>query len=241
MKKTLLTMMGLASAVLAPSQVAAHLTYTDITSVTPTVSGGIRIHSISGLLTGNAGWASAADANLGDSHLGEWVRFTLSERSPVKIEVLRNPATQHIDIGGNSFLFQAGDLTPSFSIYSGVLPDMAYDTAVALPVPDGNDGRWNALGDTTMANEDGTISTIGYLGHAGAIDSLASSVAWSGVLDSGVYTVAIGGSCGSDECLDDTINRGYFMNLTVVPVPGAAWLMLSALVGFAGLARRKAS
>ncbi len=233
MNKKLLLAFGLGSMALLPTQASAHIAYFEITSLSPVVSGLSKTYSGGDTFESNFGWAAAADADWGDSHHAGWVKFLLSEQSAVNINVSRNPTNN---------AFQVGDLTPSFSIYSGELPNEAHDAANAsLYLLAGKEGLWNALGDTTMANDSDEIGTIFYLGHAGGVDSLATSVAWAGVLGPGVYTVAVGGSCSSAACLDDFTNRAYNMTLTTtpVPLPGAAWLMLTGLLGFTGIRQRK--
>jgi hypothetical protein len=61
--------------------------------------------------TGNFGWADAADGILGDSHKGRAFRFHLDNTALVTLTVAANPAATTNSLG---------DLTPGFSIYSGL-------------------------------------------------------------------------------------------------------------------------
>lgn len=89
----------------------AHLTYS-----------GRNFGSFSGLInaqfaitnqtcTGNYGWADAADGILGDSHKGRAFRFHLDNAALVTLTVSANPTATTNSLG---------DLTPAFSIYSGL-------------------------------------------------------------------------------------------------------------------------
>jgi len=119
-----------------------------------------------------------------------------------------------------------------------------------------------------ISNDPGTVATIHYLTHAGFVGSTASSASIENYfLQAGTYSLALGGTCFEDcypriEKLDpespyydpnfteedflalendaDTL-RGYNIALTVhpVPVPAAAWLMGSGLLGLFGLRNRK--
>jgi hypothetical protein len=123
--------------------------------------------------TGNYGWADAADGILGDSHKGRAFRFHLDNPALVTLTVSANP---------NATTNSLGDLTPAFSIYSGlaaVAPfapsqttnaasaDHDFDAAsVAWRIwwvkqnlnpnaTDENptDGSWNALGDWKIGGD----------------------------------------------------------------------------------------
>jgi hypothetical protein len=119
---------------------------------------------------------------------------------------------------------------------------------------------------TFLYNDPGEVATIQYLMHAGEVDGSAPSVSLANVfLSPGIYTVALGGACY--ECYphydrfdpasptydpsyenqiidietDNSIFRGYSLDLTVtaVPVPGAIWLMGSGLLGLLRLSMRQ--
>ena len=100
------SLLSLAAAFLAGNSVEAHLTY-----------GGRDFGSFSGLtnasmtisnqtVTGNYGWAGAADGVLGDSHRGRAFRFHLDNAAFVNLTVSANPNATTNALGG---------LTPAFS------------------------------------------------------------------------------------------------------------------------------
>ena len=102
----------LAVGVLATSQFAqAHLTYSgrDFGAFSGLTNGVKAITNQT--CTGNFGWADAADGVLGDSHKGRAFRFHLDNSTLVTLTVAANPLATGTSLG---------DLTPAFSIYSGL-------------------------------------------------------------------------------------------------------------------------
>ncbi|MDD2801023.1 MAG: hypothetical protein PHE96_06145 [Methylococcales bacterium] len=119
-----------------------------------------------------------------------------------------------------------------------------------------------------ISNDPGTVATVNYVTHAGFVGSTASSASIENYfLQAGTYSLALGGTC-FEECYprfekldpaspyydpnfteedflalenDAETRRGYNIALTVhpVPVPAAAWLMGSGLLGLFGLRNRK--
>ncbi|HBA66471.1 MAG TPA: hypothetical protein DCZ48_09940 [Methylococcaceae bacterium] len=246
MKKLLSTMACVAAVGFFPTQQAsAHISWINLTNLTPVIDGDKHIYSANSIVSGNYGWADAMDEDWGDSHQGAWIQFTLTESSNVKIHVESDYQDTFLNFNGNLFPLKIGDLTPGFSLYSGVLPDEAHDYSV--PPPAGKEGAWNGQGTTTMGNDDGEVGTIYYIGHAGEIDGLATAVSWMGTLEAGIYTVAIGGTCYERENCGafnrfnaDNAMRGFDINLTVapVPLPAAIWLMGAGLFGLGAFRKR---
>ncbi len=164
----------LAVGVLATSQYAqAHLTYSgrDFGAFSGLTNGVKAITNQT--CTGNFGWADAADGVLGDSHKGRAFRFHLDNSSLVTLSVAANPLATGTSLG---------DLTPAFSIYSGlaaiapfavgwtnlpVSPDhdfspssVAWRTWWVQQNIDTNatteaptDGSWNALGEWKIGGD----------------------------------------------------------------------------------------
>ena len=164
----------LAVGVLASSQYAqAHLTYSgrDFGAFSGLTNGVKAITNQT--CTGNFGWADAADGVLGDSHKGRAFRFHLDNSALVTLTVAANPLATGTSLG---------DLTPAFSIYSGlaaiapfavgwtnlpVSPDhdfspssVAWRTWWVQQNIDTNatteaptDGSWNALGEWKIGGD----------------------------------------------------------------------------------------
>lgn len=265
MKIKTLNLIAIASmAYLLPLQDAlAHIAYRDIqTLTTPTLNpDGSTTYSLTSSFQGNGAWANGTDADWGNSHDILWYKFTVANPGGALVNLsLAGGITR---VGP---LVTLGDLTPAFTLYSGMLPPSSHDGAGVLPLPEGKDGQWLALADTTMANDAGEIGTIRYLGHGGEVDGTAQTVSLGLIfLAAGDYTVTPGGACY--ECfphyerLDPTnpaydpnyenqiiaiendagSRRGFNLSLNIqpVPVPAAVWLFGSALAAFVGMGKRK--
>ncbi|QPK64232.1 hypothetical protein IVG45_04480 [Methylomonas sp. LL1] len=133
-----------------------------------------------------------------------------------------------------------------FSIYKGLFPAGAYDSAASLPIDAGKDGRWDALGDTTMANNSAVVGTAIYKtavnNSTGNIETLINYF-----LAAGDYSIGTGGAFGSTGTVIDANvgdHAGSYaiqasLSVQAVPVPGAVWLFGSAVAGLVGLNRRK--
>ena len=164
----------LTAGILATGNVAqAHLTYSgrDFVAFSGLTNGGKAITNQT--CTGNFGWADAADGVLGDSHKGRAFRFHLDNSALVTLTVAANPLATGTSLG---------DLTPAFSIYSGlaaiapfavgwtnlpVSPDhdfspssVAWRTWWVQQNIDTNatteaptDGSWNAIGDWKIGGD----------------------------------------------------------------------------------------
>lgn len=242
MKKIISSVMVLL-ALLFAGQANAHVSYRDLNASS----------SIVRTVTSNIGWSDAADGDWGDSHHAAWFKFSLAQDSQVSITVtgLNEGTYATIDGSGTPIDVTTGaglNLTDvGFTLYGGLFPASVYDSAVALPIPAGKDGRWDALGDTTMANNSAQIGTISYLTHVndstGNIETLINYF-----LAAGDYSIGTGGAFGATgTAIDENVGQhsGTYAiqaNLSVqpVPVPGAVWLFGSAIAGLIGFGRRKA-
>lgn len=219
-------------------------------------------------VTGNYGWADAADTALdfgnaaakdnlylGDSHAARAFRFHLDTALTVTLKAsARNAGT-----GGAGLL-------PGFSVYQGLAalspytaPQTSadYDSTPAslawrsswaqAALGAGFDaaatgGTWNALGnwaaggDGDPAGVAAALSTFTYQGHAVDGDrNGAASVTLA--LGPGDYSVFVGGSDIASK--GNGMTYGLTLNVTAVPEPQAALLMLLGLPVLA-LRRRRA-
>ncbi|WP_445371508.1 VPLPA-CTERM sorting domain-containing protein [Methylomonas sp. HW2-6] len=253
----------IATAMLPFQSASAHVNYYDLfNNVTTQVTSTATSTTYSGgdVLKGNFGWGDATDVDWGDSHMGSWIRFSVSQPAGVwvSINVASDGINQYVNNDPNN-PSRLGDLKPGFSLYRGLVPDEAHDGATAGFQPGdpqfGKEGAWRALADTTMGNDNGDVATIEYLAHAGSVNGSAASVSLLNFfLTPGDYTLAIGGSCyDQNQCVGafnifdpnaDETARGYKVSVTVssvapVPLPAAAWLMISGLIGVLGLNKRR--
>src|SRR5215207_645236 len=151
----------------------AHVTYSgrDFGSYSGQTNGTSAITNQT--VTGNYGWADAADGILGDSHRGRAFRFRLESTALVSLTVAANPAATGTSLGG---------LTPAVSIYSGLAaiapfaPSQTTNPASAdhdfgpasvawrtwwvqqnldpsATDESATDGSWNALGDWKIGGD----------------------------------------------------------------------------------------
>ena len=90
-------------------------------------------------------------------------------------------------------------------------------------------GGFNHAGD--FADNLLVATTNTFFGTAGNNASLLDILLEQG----GIYTIAVGGEAAYS--MHDSYN--YDMNVQVVPVPAAVWLLASGLLGLAGLRLRK--
>lgn len=211
--------MAVAAFVLAGNSAHAHLTYTgrDFGVFSGLTNSSVSITNQA--VTGNYGWADAADGILGDSHRGRAFRFRLENAAFISVTVSANPTATATSIGG---------LTPAFSVYSGLaavapfaptqteLPSSAdhdgtpaslawriawvkqnIDPNATTEAP--TDGSWNALGDFKIGGDGDLagdflqLSSLAYKGSAAATLG-ASTVTGSLSLPAGDYTIIVGGN-----------------------------------------------
>ncbi|NOT10783.1 MAG: VPLPA-CTERM sorting domain-containing protein [Methylococcaceae bacterium] len=253
-------------------QALAHVAYINMLTAPNTTltanADGSTTYQRDWVVTSNGAWANGTDANWADSHTVPWHLINITDPAGAYINLSISGGITSIP--SNPGLTPLGDLTPAFSLYSGTVPGAAHEGAAALPVPPGKEGAWNALGNTTMANDAGQIKTITYLTHVGDVNGTATSVSLNNYyLAAGQYTVVLGGTCyecyphydrldpnsptfdpNYENFIIDIENdafqaRGYRSVLTIlpasVPVPAAIWLMGSGLLGLFGMRRTRKS
>jgi len=250
----------LAASLLAGSIGQAHISYTgrNFGSYTGLSFGSLSINNQT--VTGNYGWADAADGILGDSHRGRAFRFHLDNTATISLSVSTNPTATGTSIGG---------LIPAFSIYSGLagLSPFNPPSQTALPVSADHDtstaseawrtwwvqqnlnplatdssptdGSWNAIGDWKIGGDGdlpgdfAQLSSFIYKGSAAAIGG-ANTIAGSFLLDAGDYTIFIGGNDIANKTSDDALKAfGIAATFSVTPVPEPTALALVGIGAFA--------
>jgi len=254
--------LSIPAAVLAPivaAPAAAHISYTGRNFGTYT--GADFSSTISNqVVTGNFGWADAADGNLGDSHHARAFRFSLQSDAWVTFSLAANPTATGTSIGG---------LLPGFSIYRGLAAispftppqtsadhdfsaaSEAWRTAWAQPNLgagldfNATDGSWNALGDWKLGGDgdpagvDAALSAFQYVGSA---YSLSGLVAQTFHLSAGDYSIFIGGNDLANK-LSPNASSPYGLTATLsvsaVPEPQTWALLLARLAGVGVLVRRR--
>lgn len=236
---------ALMTCILAGKTATAHIGYggRDFGAYSGLTNGSFTITNQT--VTGNYGWADAADGILGDSHRGRAFRFHLDNAAYVSLRVSANPNATTNSLGG---------LTPAFSIYSGLaavapLPasqttnvasaDHDFgDASVAWRTwwvrqyvnpfatdPTPTDGSWNALGDWKIGGDGdlpGDFSQLSSFIYKGSASSTASggSVVGTFVLPAGDYTIFIGGNDIANKTSNTALSAyGIAATLTVSPAP----------------------
>lgn len=219
-------------------------------------------------VTGNFGWADAADGNLGDSHKGRAFRFHLDNPAAVIISVSANPGATATSIGG---------LIPGFSVYqglAGIAPFPASQTALPSSADHdfgeaseawrtsfaqanlglsydytATDGNWNALGawkiggDGDLPGDFAQLSSFTYRGFGVDFDRDGTASQQLN-LGAGDYTVFIGGNDMANKLSADAA-RAYGLSATLsvaaVPEPGTYALMAvgAAMFGLHKMRRRR--
>ncbi len=253
------TLLGLACLATAAQ---AHITYSgrDLGSFTGLDASAATIANQA--VTGNFGWADAADFNLGDSHKGRAFRFHLDNAASISLNVSAKADATASSIGG---------LLPGFSIYQGLAaigpflgaqtsPDhdeseaslawrttwaqqnlgMAYDYTAT-------DGSWNATGDWKIGG-DGDVAGDASVLSRFVLQGFAFDADKDGVatgtfqLAAGDYTLFVGGNDIANKFSADA-GKAYGVSVelaTVTPVPEPATAALVATgVGLLLMARRK--
>jgi len=233
---------ALATCFLASHVAQAHLTYggRDFGTYSGLTNGTFTITDQT--VTGNYGWADAADGILGDSHRGRAFRFRLLNPALVTLAVSANPGT-------NALV-----LTPAFSVYLGLgaVTPFAPSQTTNPPAADHDgstaslawrtswvqtnlnpsatdesptDGCWNALGDWKIGGDGdlpwdfSQLSSLIYKGSAAATGT-ASNVTSSFALAAGDYTVFIGGNdLASKVSGTAALGHGLAVTFSVTPAP----------------------
>ena len=268
MKMTNLLQGFLAVAFLATvSTSTAHIYYTGRDFGSFTASGNEAAVLISSnSVSGNYGWVSGSDSNLGDSHKLTAFKFSLLNTGLVTFQV-------------QSLAFRKGILniaalvTPGFSIYQGLAhqPPLQADhdfSAVSSAYNDatygsGNwEGSFNALNDWKIGSDDGStfadLSSFTYQGNAadGSSINFGNALGINGdgnangdlqasfLLGPGDYSVFVGGAqyFGTSNAGAD-LSGSYGFNATLlvsaVPEP-STWLLASfalTLIALKGVRR----
>lgn len=253
----------LAASLLAGNIAHAHLTYgtgtaRDFGSYSGLTFGSLSINNQT--VTGNYGWADAADGILGDTHRGRAFRFHLDNTATISLNVSANPTATGTSLGG---------LIPAFSIYSGLAAlapfsgtqvDNDHDSSLASIAwrtwwvqqnldPLATDesltaGNWNALGDWKIGGDGDVagnfseLTSFLYQGSAAAIGG-ANTVFGSFLLGPGDYTVLIGGNDIANQNSNTALSAyGIAATFSVTPVPEPSAL---ALVGIGAIALHRSA
>jgi len=146
----------------------AHISYTGRNLGTWTYSAGNwSITGNSGNLTnGNVsvtvkniskdyGWAKAANSDSGDSHDGGWFKLTVSGAVGAFVITATGGTTNSTTSAGVYPFDNSGPrFLPAFTVYSG------------LAVAEAHEGVLDALGNSTIANDEGASGELFYVGHA---------------------------------------------------------------------------
>lgn len=158
-----------------------------------------------------------ADAK-GWTHTSDWTALELTEAATLTVTVARQAGVQ-FTLPNGTVVTEGDLLTPALSLYAG----------------------WETTGpETSTFNPTGNTSWAGgltYLAHEANSLSL-TSITRTFDLAAGKYSLVFGGN-PSDTTL--TGFHGYQATLSTVPLPAAAYLFGTSLIGLAGLARRRFS
>lgn len=238
-------LLTLAACFLAGQIAQAHISYSgrDFGAYSGQTNGSRTITNQT--VTGNYGWADAADGILGDSHRGRAFRFHLDTTALVTLAVSANPAATTNSLGG---------LNPAFSIYSGLAalaplppsqttnsPSADHDFGAAsvawrtwwvqqnlnpLATDESpTDGSWNAVGDWKIGGDGdlpgdfSQLTSFTYKGSA-AVTGGGNSVTGSFLLPAGDYTIFIGGNDLANKTSGTALSpHGISATFTVTPTP----------------------
>lgn len=233
-----------------------------VTGNSGTSSGGVV--TISGTnLSSTFGWADATDSDWGDSHRGRFFRVTLNQTGRVTLSVTGG------GLGSVSYSGTGTQLLPGVSIYSGTAASQTHDGAVStinfLTTTfgtsagtglggSGKEGAFNALGNWSIGNDAGTVSSLTYIGHMADGTSAnygnTSGILGDGTADGfvtgsfdlnpGTYSIFIGGvdyAAGGLSYGDPAVypNYGFSASMSVAAVPEPSTWALAA-IGAAGAA-----
>jgi hypothetical protein len=251
---------------LAGSSLKAHISYSAGTTRdlgTFSVTGLESAVTKGNNVTGNFGWSSGTDANLGDTHKLRGLRFTLLNAGLVTIKV------EGLAVGSVAALSN-----PGFSLYKGlahVAPAQLDhdDSVISAAYNDatygaGNwQGSFNALGDWKIGSDDGItfadLSSFTYIGNAAdgtpALFGTAPGINGDGnadgtvsrsfVLSAGDYSIFVGGAeyFGSSNNATGVSGSNFAFNTTlsaaVIPEPSTYALMALGTMVLAAAYRRR--
>jgi len=245
--KTTGALAALAACLLTATVAQAHLTYSgrDFGAYSGLTNGTFTFTNQT--VTGNYGWADAADGILGDSHRGRAFRFHLDNAAFVTLTVSANPGATATSLGG---------FTPAFSLYSGLAaiapfpPSQTTNAASAdhdfspasvawrtwwvqqnlnpaATDESATDGSWNALGDWKIGG-DGDLVTGTNFDQLTSFTFKGSAKSWvsggtvtgSFSLAAGDYTILIGGNDFANKTSGTALSAfGISTTLSVSPTP----------------------
>jgi hypothetical protein len=199
-----------AACVLAPLSAHAHIGYTGRNF--GAFSGGEAPVTIENQnASGSFGWATATDADFGDSHRLRAYRFTLNTALTFSISIEGMAYSTTSGTTGVTTTHIAG-LLPGFSVYSGlahIAPDKAdhdgaqisLDYLAGLPGP-AKEGAFRSLNDWTIGNDGpefnptypaASLSHFKYVGHA--VDGTAANFGSEpGILGDGLADGSVTGT-----------------------------------------------
>jgi hypothetical protein len=257
----------LAAMFLAGTSLKAHISYSAGSTRdlgTFSVTGLESDVTKSNTVTGNFGWSSGTDANLGDTHKLRGLRFTLLNAGLVTIKV------EGLAVGSVAALSN-----PGFSLYKGlahVAPaQLDHDTSVISHAYNnatygaGNwQGSFNALGDWKIGSDDGItfadLSSFTYIGNAAdgtsALFGTAPGINGDGnadgtvsrsfVLSAGDYSIFVGGAeyFGTSNAGADTTTSFAFnttLSVAVIPEPSTYALFGIGALIMLGAYRKRTS
>jgi hypothetical protein len=243
--KLLASLLAAAVWLAAGDKVEAHVTYTgrDFGSFSGLTNGTVTMTNQT--VTGNYGWADAADGILGDSHRGRAFRFHLDNPALVTLTVSANPNATTNSLAG---------LTPAFSVYAGLAGIAPFppsqttnaasadhdgsessvawrtwwvqqniDTNATSEVP--TDGSWNALGDWKIGGDGDLpgdflqLSSFTYKGSSASTNS-GGTASRSITLLAGDYTVFVGGNDIANKTSGTALSPyGLSATFSVTPAP----------------------
>lgn len=239
---------SLAACILVTTNAHAHLTYSgrDFGSYSGLTNGTTTITNQT--VTGNYGWADAADGVLGDSHRGRAFRFHLNSAAFVTFTVSANSNATPTALGG---------FTPAFSVYAGLAtvapfpPSQTTNAASAdhdfsassvawriwwvkqnldpeATDESATDGSWNALGDWKIGGDGdlpGDFSQLTSLTYKGSAKSFNANGTVTGnfALPAGDYTILVGGNDIANKTSDTALaGFGISTTLSVSPTPSVS-------------------
>ncbi len=258
----------LAAMFLAGPSLKAHISYSAGTTRdlgTFSVTGLESAVTKSNTVTGNFGWSSGTDANLGDTHKLRGLRFTLLNAGLVTIKV------DGLAVGSVAALSN-----PGFSLYKGlahVAPAQLDhdDSVISAAYNDATygarnwQGSFNALGDWKIGSDDGVtfadLSSFTYVGNAAdgtsALFGNAPGIAGDGnadgmvsgsfVLSAGDYSIFVGGAeyFGSSNAATGVSGGNFGFNATlsvaVIPEPSTYTLFGIGALIMLGAYRKRTS
>jgi hypothetical protein len=269
---------ALACLAVAGSPAFAHVSYSNrifgtwdnsggswaVTGNSGTASGGV-VTIMGTNISSDGGWAWATDADWGDSHRTRAFRLTLNQAGRVTLEVTGGGA------GSATYSGTGTQLLPGFSVYSGTAVNGSHDgsastigflttafgttSGTSTLGGSGKVGALDALGNWSIGNDSGVLSSLTYVGHVADGTSTnygaAAGIFGDGQADGfvrgtfdlgpGTYSIFIGGanygggSAGYGFDPGPFTNYGLSASLSVAAVPEPSTWALAA-IGVAGAA-----